>query len=273
MKIRINYKEIIGYISIYFLLIANQSQLYSVFLYKYSFIIVVVFGVLIILKKGIRYDYSLVFILLLLLIVSFVRYTIGGVGINAWINWSVPILVTTYAIIYNKFTFAKRFINIVTFMAAFSLFGYLLGVFAPNIWHAISISYNTNSEVRTYTGETVYTFSWVRAHGLFFFSLPDNRVSQNHGIFTEPGIFQMVLNSALFFIVVLNNSLNFTNKKRIRNIVIILLALLTNQSTTGYIGLCYIILYYFISRNVFGGLKSKVFMGLVCGIIILVIVF
>ena len=83
-------------------------------------------------------------------------------------------------------------------------------------------------------------------HGMFLYShrTVDMR---NVSIFTEPGIYQMVLNTAIFVLLFLRDKLvSFSDKEVGRALVVLAFALISTQSTTGYISICFIILFYLL---------------------------
>lgn len=69
-------------------------------------------------------------------------------------------------------------------------------------------------------------------------------IHRNAGMFWEPGAYQGYLNFAILFYLLMNNGATriFSNWK----FVVLLIALFTTKSTTGYAVLAFIILYYFL---------------------------
>lgn len=70
-------------------------------------------------------------------------------------------------------------------------------------------------------------------------------MKRNFGMFWEPGAFQIFINFALFFEL-------FDKKPRIHYIIIFTLALITTFSTTGFIALAVLFIYYLLAK----GLKT-----------------
>ncbi len=68
-------------------------------------------------------------------------------------------------------------------------------------------------------------------------------------MFTEPGVYQMVLNFGIFMLLFLNEYLFIGNKEQIKMLVVMIVALLTTQSTTGYLGLAVIFLFFFLKSD------------------------
>ena len=66
---------------------------------------------------------------------------------------------------------------------------------------------------------------------------------------TLPGVYQIVLNAALFVLLFWKKKLYFGNEKQYRTAtVIVLLTLITCQSTTGYLSMMVILLCFFFMR-------------------------
>lgn len=99
---------------------------------------------------------------------------------------------------------------------------------------------------RVYSDSIIYQEYSFKLHGMFLYShrTVDMR---NVSIFTEPGIYQMVLNTAIFVLLFLRDKLvSFSDKEVGRALVVLAFALLSTQSTTGYISICFIILFYLL---------------------------
>ena len=106
---------------------------------------------------------------------------------------------------------------------------------------------------RVYSDSVNYNeFNYV-LRGLFLYTFREVDRMKNSGIFTEPGVYQMVLNLGIFIILFLNKYLYCKKTKYMLGVLI--LTLCTTQSTTGFIGLLLIVVFYlFSSTN-----KKKIF--------------
>ena len=77
-----------------------------------------------------------------------------------------------------------------------------------------------------------------------------NELTRNNGIFTEPGLYQMVLNTALYFVLFYPEKIFVSDRKKRRILGVLILTIVTAQSTTGYLSLMVLIITYLISNNV-----------------------
>lgn len=121
---------------------------------------------------------------------------------------------------------------------------WFLSVLQINIWDQITPEVDSLMSYRIYSDSSTYQEFSYKLHGMFLYShrTVDMR---NVSIFTEPGIYQMVLNTAIFVLLFLRDKLvSFSDKKVGRALMILSCALLSTQSTTGYISLCFIVLFY-----------------------------
>lgn len=76
-----------------------------------------------------------------------------------------------------------------------------------------------------------------------------NELTRNNGIFNEPGLYQMVLNTALYFTMFFPEQLKCGAKKQERYMLILIIAIVTCQSTTGYLSLGAIIVGYLMTKQ------------------------
>ena len=172
------------------------------------------------------------------------RLGVGGIGIRIIAQFFVEILVVWLAVSTNKQYFWERYVKTVVFFASISLILWFLSVLQINIWDQITPEVDSLMSYRIYSDSSTYQEFSYKLHGMFLYShrTVDMR---NVSIFTEPGIYQMVLNTAIFVLLFLRDKLvSFSDKKVGRALMILSCALLSTQSTTGYISLCFIVLFY-----------------------------
>lgn len=249
MQLKVNVKQGIGMLLIYFLLLLNQTHVSEIYLKKFIIPITIITFAFLFVKSRILAKWSAICCSALLIFTILLRIFVGGVGIEAYFNLCVSIVVSAYAIAYNKDEFLNNYLKIVVFMAAISIFLWFFCMMFPDIYEKIAISYETQMTYRIYNSSTTYIERNYKAYGLFFYSLRefDNR---NTGIFTEPGVYQMVLNSALFVLLILDKYLKNISKGRKRvYFSVLLIALLSTQSTTGYIGAFLIISFFILNTS------------------------
>lgn len=135
------------------------------------------------------------------------------------------------AVTMDKITipqFVKVFVNIMSFLAVFSLFWYVLVNLIPGFRLPFQV-------------ETPY-------YGAFYHVLgfTSSRASRNSGIFWEPGVFQIYLNLAILMIVFDKRGII---EKPIKKLGALTIALITTVSSTGYLCFVAIVCVALISKN------------------------
>ena len=275
MVIKIDKKKWIHYLLIYFLIIVNQSCLYEYFLNSdlIRFSIFLFFSFLLLIKfKKLYYPY-IIFIGVLLISVIFTRLIHGGIGITAWIGYAIPILVCLYTISYDKDNFLDRFIKITTLLAFIGIILFLLQILFPELLKKILFfKYTTKMEYKIWQDSYTYSTQYYKGYGLLIYSFRDggDALMRNKGIFTESGVCQMLYNSALFVLLFLSNEINIKKSDIKKYILILILAIITVQSTTGYIVMSVLLISFLLSKNnerIY--YKLPIFMFIIIGILFL----
>lgn len=234
------------YILIYAMLVFNGGILYpvlqssvptvlSIFMY-----LIVAIGLFSMFFNSEKYgdNYCRIMAIILFVSVVFVRFTAGGVGLSALMQYLVCIMVAFLAVCVDKDRFATRLINVVYILAAISIAGYILQLFAPDVLKSVLTSFDSTFSYNDWSaaayGGSASSVSY-KAWGLLFFTMRDGEMTRNLGIFTEPGNYQIVLNAALFVLLFLPKLYSLTPKQIRRRFFVIAVAILTCQSTSGYI--------------------------------------
>lgn len=277
MKLRINTKVVWQYFLIYFLIITNQSCLYEYFmssnLVRYSICIVLI---LILLKKYKKqYNKYLLFFTFLLTCVSITRITNGGIGIGSWIGYVIPILISIVAINVDKSKFLQRFVNVATFLAAVGILLFFIQITNPEILkNILPTKYTTLMDYKVWSDSYNYKTMYYPGYGLFLYSFRDggDALLRNKGLFTESGICQMLYNAAIFILLFLNNHLNLNKRKLTKYLIILIIAILTVQSSTGMLILSVMLLVYMFfvrKKNQSVNLKNQVVFVICIGVLLL----
>ena len=271
MSIKIKPKVIVGYLCIYFMLIWNQTNLGENFLKKFSLPILCLFVGLVFIKITKLPTGCGILSIVLILFAVFIRMTVGGIGINAIVSLLSSVYMVAVAVIYNKDKIFDRLVKTIVFLAVCSLILWLFSIVMPNIYNTMIPRYETQMTYRIYSDSINYQEINYGARGLFLYTLREVDLSRNSGIFTEPGIYQMVLNLGIFIILFLNKFLD--SKKTNGMLVVLILTLCTTQSTTGFIGLIMIVIFYLFSRTKEKKLfnKSKMVIAILCLLLVLLI--
>lgn len=168
----------------------------------------------------------------------FISALMNGIGLSAGLNIKtaiiidINILVAFVAVNLNQQKAVTIFVKIISIFAGISVICFLAqqiigtGIFPSSLFP--------------------YT-NWGRGHWWYLiYSYTED--PRNYGIFYEPGVYQVLLNSALYLLLFRNDELLPKQKSNQKNLVIILLAIATAGSTTGYISMIIILLGFLIKK-------------------------
>ena len=242
MSIKIRPKVVVGYFLIYFMLIWNQTNLGETFLKKFSLPILCVFVCWVFIKSKKLTKWCGLLSVILMLSAVLIRLSVGGIGIIAIVSMLSSVYIVAIAVIYNKESILDRVLKMIVFLASMSLFLWLLCMFVPQIYESLIPQYNSLMTYRIYSDAENYKEIHYVCRGLFLYTFREVDRMKNSGIFTEPGIYQMVLNIGIFIILFMNE---YVSCKRIKlKLAILVLTLCTTQSTTGFVGLSLIVFFY-----------------------------
>ena len=135
MTIRINKRNLIHYILIYFLIVINQSCIYEYFLRDDIFRIgiFIIFSLLIVKSYKKTYNKYVEILAVLLACTTLTRLIAGGIGLRAWIDYAIPIIVCVYTIRYDLDHFLERFIKITVFLAGIGLVFFIVQIMNPEL--------------------------------------------------------------------------------------------------------------------------------------------
>lgn len=271
MELSFRKTVITQYFLIYLMYIIPGSCLFAKYLsgnMKYLALLGL-YGALIFMKKKYRSAYSLYFTVLFLVSTIFTRiYTGGGAGVSTLFQFVIGVLCTQIAIYSDKEHFLSRWIKLVTFFAAVSILFWAAFYAVPSLADAYpGLKFITGTEgskgyERVLPGKGVFLYSYLKRHP-----------TRNCGVFTEPGVHQIVLNMTLYILLFWQDKLDFHNFRDYRkSVAIILVALVSCQSTTGYLGLVMILTFFFFSSRAekkFRGIKSYMVAAVAFGVIVL----
>lgn len=270
MELKVSKNAILQYILLYIMLLIPGSCLFQVYWgYEKYFVILGLYAFLFISQGKYRETYGILFGLVLAFLFFMVRFLVGGIGLQVWAQFAVCVLSVQFAISCNPNAFLTRFIKIIVFFSLISIVMWVLFTIAPelaDVWPA-----------ERYFVQSIGVDQWAKSFygkGLLFYSYLDVHPDRNCGIFTEPGVYQTVLNASLFVLLYWKGKLELKSERQyFRYIVTVLVALLTCASTTGYIGMIIILFIYFVFFRdpSFSAGRIKRFIAVACFIGILVL--
>jgi hypothetical protein len=251
---------LIQYTLLYLMMVFNGGIMYTVLMSELPSVItilmyaIVAFGFLSYLFKRSKYGnpYCIIITVILTASVVIVRYISGGVGIAALVEYLTCIMLPFLALCVDKNRFVERVIDAVCLFAVISVVCYFVQIAAPEVLQSVlkpfnsSFSYNDWSAA-AYGGNAVKRF--YMAWGRLFFTMREQEMTRNLGIYTEPGNYQIVLNSAMYMLLFVPTMQRYSIKQFKRRFFVLSSAVLTCQSTSGYLILFALILCYFLGLN------------------------
>ena len=233
---KIKTKEILPYFLIWISFMYHGSILKSQYSTLMDVVAIVAIIYVLSFHRETREKGIVTFLGLLLVNIVFVRYINGGgLGITIWTRWMIQIMSIYSAYLLNKEDFFTRFIKFMAFYAGISLVCFTLQMIG--IWKIITPSI-------TYGGMQFKGILPLHVAGLH-----GDKVGRNLGVFYEPGLYQIPLNTALYFILFFQDKMLMSIKKQNKYFILILLALITTKSTTGYIAFAAIYVCYMLTTT------------------------
>ena len=181
--------------------------------YQQNYIICLIFFAVVCL---VRNQYNVIaksFLYLLPFVLAFVLHLILFKNeMSPFLFFSVSVLIGTLALSTVKTEFEKSYVDVMFWLAAFSLICFVFFKITGLVY-GIRLS--------STDGTSLIFYTQLLSFGEFY--------DRNSGMFWEPGAYQGYLNLALFFLLKSNH-----NNKKLK-LLVLSLALLSTYSTTGYL--------------------------------------
>lgn len=130
--------------------------------------------------------------------------------------------------------FRKVYVKVILFFATASLAFFLIGMIAPNV--AFVFPYIEGEASVDYYNAFIYVFMQPKGYSHFLLT------TRNAGICWEPGCYQSFLNIALLFL--LDGWKNGEIEPSFKKLLVLVVTIITTGSTTGFVLLALILLYY-----------------------------
>lgn len=185
----------------------------------------------------------------------------GGIGLNYVVDFGTKALIAYAAYCINKEKAPRRFLNIITALAVFSLIGFAISQVQPNILTGMMSQYSTGNVRLGY--DNVY-------YGKFLYTYQN--AERNCGIYTEPALYQMILTSGLFVLLYAPHITGFSEKKTLSRIIILTITMISTLSATAYISYLILSAPIFLKKSrEFGRIKRYIsyILGIAIAILIL----
>lgn len=158
--------------------------------------------------------------------------TKGSLSIGTILNVMSRFLLILFAYDWNAERFVERYVKTVVFVSGISIIMFTLQCINPLAIQLIS--------QKMYHGTGTF---YVTP----FYTMSMWATNRNVGIMTEPGLYQILLCSAIYLILFLPKATQSLN--RMRGLLILSIALITSQSTTGYLNLAILIIGFLVQRK------------------------
>lgn len=231
---------IMQYIFLYLVYISHGAVIYNLNEEQITNVIIVVCIGYILFHRKLHRNYYIIhtivfFILMLgLMLIHSQPYFLK---VSLRIIESILVLIVAWWIDREKF--APRFVNITLFFAILSLIFYIIQIVNPYFLMKIFQIQNgvIGWEGNDFYGKWFYTYRGRYA------------LYRNNGIFSEPGLYQMILNAVLAAMLFFPKLFSLKRRQYLLSLMIIITTLVTTSSTTGYMGLVIIIIGYLMKRN------------------------
>lgn len=256
-NLKINKRAVIHYILIYLFIVFHGATIYVLSKGYLQLAIELVCIFLWIKNSRIRKNSALILLCVLFVLtltVSFVAES--GTGLTFFRPIADEIIITYTVVLYDKRNFLKRFFKILFVFAVVSLFFYSISIINPHILFNVLVKKSGEGDY-TYYGVILYSIHQVRGY----------MELRNCGIFTEPGIYAVLLLSAVYALLFLNNYININRKQRYLYFLIFSITILSTLSTIAYVVLGIIIIgYIFKNERSSQSIKEKrklFFLGLI----------
>lgn len=190
-------------------------------------------------KKRFKYSFQVFFLILVISYLLTFLISFGGLYYTIIISNIGRIAIVLAAITIDPEEFTARFIRTVSILAAVSLvifLGYFIG--GTDFWSPITSHLPVARSVRPPLGAQ---------YGMFFLCFNYFDSTRNSYIFGEPGEYQLVISTALFLILFVKSRLS--EKERKYYLLILLITMVTIQSTTGYMNLVILLVCAFFNKD------------------------
>ena len=251
MKLIVHKRAFLHYILIYLMLLWHDAGLKIMFgTTNFEYLTLGIAIIFIFFYRRCRSRWAFGFSAAIATNILFVRYFIGGVGIVYLFKCMSGILLTAVAVNYDRSFFVERYVKVVTFFAGTSVVLWMVTLVAPQLYKQMTIlTYSIYSQ-KTYISAVDFIATPIKFYGALLYVFREGiDTVRNNGIFNEPGLYQIVLNSALYLTLFFPDLIS-NDKKRIRRYSLILLVtVITCQSTTGYLSLFAILLLFILKRQ------------------------
>lgn len=243
LSFKVSKTAILQYLMLYILYGLNGARWFVQYQYSVVVIVLALFMIMAIRDRSLLSFSTIWFPIFLLVAVFLVRMISGGIGIDMWELYASQILIVYMVFHVDAEMALTRYVKFTTFMALISI----------GFWIVAQVNPGVLTGFLTLTKSSNLSY-----YGLWLYTLPLQHVERNTGIFTEPGRYQTVVCSAVFILAFLSDYLYLNRKKQRNVLVILIITILTIQSTTGFLSLIIIVVgVLLLNVDTDSGMKKK----------------
>ena len=175
----------------------------------------------------------------------------GGIGLAALLDFVCPLLLIECAYKVDEENFATRYVKFTVIFATASIVFFCLAL----------ANYNVFSTIMSLISRKYQYANGMTCYESFFYGyLPENWFfnQRNDSIFSESAQYSIMLNSTLWILLFSNDSLKMSEKEKKRALTIVLIALVTCMSTTGYV--CTLVMFACVLLQKHNDIKHKIYL-------------
>lgn len=179
------------------------------------------------------------------------RMLSGGIGLAALLDFVCPLLLIECAYKVDEENFATRYVKFTVIFATASIVFFCLAL----------ANYNVFSTIMSLISRKYQYANGMTCYESFFYGyLPENWFfnQRNDSIFSESAQYSIMLNSTLWILLFSKDSLKMSEKEKKRALTIVLIALVTCMSTTGYV--CTLVMFACVLLQKHNDIKHKIYL-------------
>ena len=238
---KIKIKPILHYLIIYLMLLIPSSNLYSILIGNGVLVVFILLLIPIIIFKKYRTPYVIIFSIIIFFTTVFTRLLNGGAGIYSLVELLNCLLIANLAYKFDSEMFFKRFCILSIVFSVISLVCFIF-VHTSSAYESLPLK----EYLSLIHGTKNYEKYWY-TKGVFLNTFNEYHIYRNCGLYTEPGKYQIHLNTVLFILLFFDIKMTERNKEL--SILIIVITILSTLSTTGYIGLLLNFIFYLLFKD------------------------
>lgn len=249
----LNVRAVFQVCLMYLMAMMTGTYYYNTYQMNVKYIVLIVTGGCVLLRYVRISSYTKMALVCLTASILLSRMFTGGIGLAALLDFVCPLLLIECAYKIDKENFATRYINFTVFFAGASIIFYSLAL----------LNYSVFSAVMSIIGRKyLYMNGMICSESFLYSYLPENWFfnQRNDSIFSESAQYSIMLNSALWILLFASDSLKLSARRKKWALVIVLVALVTCMSTTGYV--CALVMFACVLLQRNNEVKHKVYLAL-----------